>query len=140
MPELKPLVEEEGERPEVEVVDCLLGHHVKVCSTTSFLVLSVHGLHHFEWILSPQRTICSTALATPFTISFVNVRQLMLQIVTTEKRTFNGTLMCVDHFGNLLLYDAVEEMNTSTKAHKRILNQVIISLEKLQAVSVLVWF
>ena len=58
----------------------------------------------------------------------------MLQILTTEKRTFTGTLMCVDHFGNLLLYDAVEEMN----AGKRVLNQIIISLDKVQAASVLV--
>jgi small nuclear ribonucleoprotein (snRNP)-like protein len=64
----------------------------------------------------------------------------LLQIVTKDKRTFIGTLMCVDHFGNLLLYDAVEEMNTTSKAHKRFLNQIIISLEKLKTVTVLVRF
>jgi hypothetical protein len=46
--------------------------------------------------------------------------------------------MCIDHFGNLLLYDAVEEVQASSKLHKRILNQAIISLDKVSNVSVLV--
>lgn len=64
----------------------------------------------------------------------------IMQMSTKENRNFTGTLMCVDHFGNLLLYDAVEEINTGTKTHKRVLNQVIISMDKLRAVSVLVCF
>jgi small nuclear ribonucleoprotein (snRNP)-like protein len=61
-----------------------------------------------------------------------------MQVSTKDKRTFLGTLMCIDHFGNLLLYDAVEEVQASSKLHKRILNQAIISLDKVSNVSVLV--
>lgn len=61
-----------------------------------------------------------------------------MQVVTVDKRVFLGTLMCIDHFGNLLLYEAVEEVQTGAKVHRRILNQIIISLDKMKAVSVLV--
>lgn len=46
MPGLQPLVEEECERPEVEVIDCILGHHVKVCCAICCHMLSFQGLHH----------------------------------------------------------------------------------------------
>lgn len=77
-----------------------------------------------------------TGARTCHTVAVLLGNLLKLQILTTDERTLTGTLMCVDHFGNLLVYDAVEEM----KVGKRVLNQIIISLDKLKAVSVLVCF
>lgn len=61
-----------------------------------------------------------------------------MQIATTAKRTFTGCLMCIDHFGNLLIFDAFEDMSTGAQAHDRRLNQIIIPLNTVQAAQVLV--
>lgn len=46
--------------------------------------------------------------------------------------------MCIDHFGNLLIFDAVEEMSTGKQVHDRRLNQIIVALKTVQAAQVLV--
>eukprot|EP00892_Ulva_mutabilis_P003251 jgi/Ulvmu1/1298/UM011_0023.1 len=61
-----------------------------------------------------------------------------VRIITDAKRTFTGCLMCIDHLGNLLIFDAMEHMHTSNRGHERRLNQIIVPLQTIDTAEVLV--
>lgn len=59
-------------------------------------------------------------------------------MVTKGNRTFVGSLTCVDHFGNVLLFDAVEDVALEGEHFERVMNQVIVRLDDIASATVLV--
>jgi small nuclear ribonucleoprotein (snRNP)-like protein len=53
-------------------------------------------------------------------------------------REFLGTFTCLDHFGNVLLFDAYEQVALKDTSFERPLQQIVVPLELIKSASVLV--
>ena len=61
-----------------------------------------------------------------------------VQVTTNTGRKFVGTFTCLDHLGNLLLFDAVENVALKTSTFERPLQQAVVPLKLIQKAEVLV--
>eukprot|EP01025_Chloroclados_australasicus_P048485 TRINITY_DN5495_c0_g1_i1.p3 TRINITY_DN5495_c0_g1~~TRINITY_DN5495_c0_g1_i1.p3 ORF type:complete len:127 (+),score=17.38 TRINITY_DN5495_c0_g1_i1:231-611(+) len=61
-----------------------------------------------------------------------------MRIATTTDRLFQGTLTCIDHMGNVLLFDAYETCHIGEHKHDRNLNQIILPQQLIKKAEVLV--
>lgn len=98
-------------------------NHISALHTCMHVISSLG--HDFAWL----DDACSSPTETCLT---------SMQVSTTAKRTFTGCLMCIDHFGNLLIFDAFEDMSTGDHVHDRRLNHIIVPLNTVQDAQVLV--
>ena len=59
-------------------------------------------------------------------------------MTTNDGRELTGTLTCLDHLGNLLLFDTYETYTTKDGAKERPLNSAIVPLKLVKSCQVLV--
>lgn len=61
-----------------------------------------------------------------------------MQVTTVDGRVMSGTFVCLDHLGNLLLFDTYCQYCMAGETLERALNQVIIPQAHLKSAQVLV--
>lgn len=61
-----------------------------------------------------------------------------MQVTTVDGRVMSGTFVCLDHLGNLLLFDTYCQYCIAAETLERALNQVIIPQAHLKSAQVLV--
>lgn len=61
-----------------------------------------------------------------------------MQLVTTTDREFTGSLTCLDHDGNVLLFDAFEHLTLGGETVDRSLTQIVVPFKLIKRASVLV--
>jgi small nuclear ribonucleoprotein (snRNP)-like protein len=125
MPPLQPLVEDENERPDVEVIEALLGKRLKVCSCRCYKKVSRTSS------LVPRQTH-QVHLLLPSPIEGHTCAQLK----TLSDRDFTGTLVCLDKLGNVLLFDAIENCTIGHFQQDRSLGQIIVPLKHIKQTQV----
>lgn len=68
----------------------------------------------------------------------VQHRCCCVQVITTSDREFKGVFTCLDHWGNILLLEAVEQVTIRDDSFERPLLQVVVPPQLLKSASVLV--
>ena len=61
-----------------------------------------------------------------------------MQVITTTDREFRGVFTCLDHWGNILLLEAIEQVTINDDSFERPLQQVVVPQNLLKSASVLV--